>query len=336
MCSDGAGGLYLAWTDGGPLGRILATRLDGTGRVVAPWRLRGSFINSGTGGLYFPQVADDGAGGFYATWLIANVDMERATHIRADTTRAPGWPLDGMPLCTDGPDTCQYVEPSSGGLVSNGTGGAVAVWQEERAYAMFQYYSFERPYAQGIGVNGPVATLVSLVDAEATESRARVEWQVSEGGAWDVERAVGASGGWSLFQRVAPDGQDRIAVEDRDVRPGERYGYRLARGESSARETLGETWLDIPRPGDLRVASVRPNPTSGQLVLAISLQDASPASLEVFDAAGRRITARRLQGLGAGAHDVRLEESAGLPSGVYLVRLSQGGRSVATRACLVR
>jgi len=135
---------------------------------------------------------------------------------------------------------------------------------------------------------------------------------------------------------VTPDGSDRVNVHDCDVRPGERYGYRLVRGEGPDAEVMGETWLTVPLAEGLRIASARPNPAPGELRLVFALRDASAATLEVLDAAGRRVVVRRLDGLGAGAHDLRLGESAGLPSGVYLIRLSQGGRSVTTRACLIR
>ncbi len=334
LSPDGAGGVYIAWTDRGAGGRILATRLDGAGQLVPPWRLAGSLVNTGTGGLSVPRIAPDGAQGFYASWVGGY--REFATRIKPDTTCAPGWPLAGIPLCSNGPDSCQYVETFAPiHLVANGTGGAVAVWQEWRIYPEHGYVDYERSYAQGLGVSGPVPTLVSLVSADASDGCVRVEWQVSDDGGWDVERKVGERGAWELLARALPDGQDRVTVEDHDVQPGGRYGYRLGRGDGAHRETFGETWLDVPRAGELRISGARPNPTPGELHVAFALRDASPASLEVFDAAGRLVAVRRLEGLGAGAHDLRLDESAGLPSGVYLVRLSQGGRSVATRACLL-
>ena len=40
--------------------------------------------------------------------------------------------------------------------------------------------------------------------------------------------------------------------------------------------------------------------------------------------------------IGAGTHVLDLSDAADLGSGVYLVRLTQGVRSVTARACLIR
>jgi hypothetical protein len=55
-----------------------------------------------------------------------------------------------------------------------------------------------------------------------------------------------------------------------------------------------------------------------------------------MDVGGRRVLARELDGLGAGAHAVRLGEVAALPPGLYLVRLTQGARSLGVKLAVVR
>ncbi|OGF16712.1 MAG: hypothetical protein A2W00_14650 [Candidatus Eisenbacteria bacterium RBG_16_71_46] len=343
LCLDGADGVFVAWIEGGTNGVLKATRLDGAGSVVPPWQITGNEVGGGAGGRTSPRLAADGAGGFYLTWVSG---VMYATHANADGSRAAGWPLGGMPLCTNGPGLCGPVETWTTSqatwlypryLIADGIGGAVAVWNEYRWIDSLDPPStFDRIIAQRLGVDGPVPVLASLVSADASDGIVRIEWQVSGGGELDVERAIGSpESGWSFLARVAPDGLERVRVDDPAVRPGERYGYRLVRREGADPGTLGETWLTVPRAEGLRIASARPNPATGELRLAFALPDASPAVLEVLDVAGRRVVLRRLEGLGAGEHDLRLDESAALPAGAYLIRLSQGGRYVTTRACLL-
>jgi len=48
------------------------------------------------------------------------------------------------------------------------------------------------------------------------------------------------------------------------------------------------------------------------------------------------VAARKVAGLGPGFHTMTLGERAKLPSGVYIVRLIQGGRRLTARVVLVR
>ena len=52
--------------------------------------------------------------------------------------------------------------------------------------------------------------------------------------------------------------------------------------------------------------------------------------------AGRRVLARSLDGFAAGNHLLRLDPDARLAPGIYLLRLSHGGRAVTSRVCVIR
>lgn len=84
------------------------------------------------------------------------------------------------------------------------------------------------------------------------------------------------------------------------------------------------------RPG-LALAGARPNPARGVVWAAFSLPDAAPASLELFDVAGRRLVARDVGGMGAGPHLASLGAAAPLPVGLYVLRLSSAGRAISRR-----
>jgi streptogramin lyase len=79
-----------------------------------------------------------------------------------------------------------------------------------------------------------------------------------------------------------------------------------------------------------------PNPARGVLRVPVALDDSAPATLVLYDVAGREIAARPVGGLGAGRHSVTIGEGTTLPAGVYLLRLVQSGRSVTKRAVVIR
>lgn len=72
----------------------------------------------------------------------------------------------------------------------------------------------------------------------------------------------------------------------------------------------------------------------GDARVTLALPSSSPASLELFDLAGRRIWSRDVGPLGAGTHSVRVAH--GVPAGVYLARLMQGERRATARLVIVR
>jgi len=56
----------------------------------------------------------------------------------------------------------------------------------------------------------------------------------------------------------------------------------------------------------------------------------------VFDVAGRQVQSRMLQRMGAGWHVVALDQTTHLSPGVYVVRLTDSGRSLTKRGVVVR
>src|SRR5438034_1093913 len=80
-----------------------------------------------------------------------------------------------------------------------------------------------------------------------------------------------------------------VTYEDAEVRPGSRYGYRLGVPSNGAERMLGEVWLSIPSIAELHLRGLVPNPAGAELAVAFSLASGAPATLELFDIAGRRV-----------------------------------------------
>ena len=86
----------------------------------------------------------------------------------------------------------------------------------------------------------------------------------------------------------------------------------------------------------LALHGVRPNPARAGLAVSFTLASARAATLELFDLAGRRLRSVAVGPLGPGPHMLDLERGARLAPGVYLVRLTQGGRSEMARGVVLR
>jgi hypothetical protein len=87
---------------------------------------------------------------------------------------------------------------------------------------------------------------------------------------------------------------------------------------------------------DFALSGAYPNPSAGKLRVAFTLPGGQPAVLEAFDVTGRRIAVREVGSLGAGRHVVELASGKPIVAGVYVLRLTQGGRSLTTKVAVMR
>jgi hypothetical protein len=119
--------------------------------------------------------------------------------------------------------------------------------------------------------------------------------------------------------------------------------YKLSAVDRNGNESLfalvgpGQT-TDAPVETALQFAleGLRPNPALGvRMLVHFALPDGAPASLELFDLAGRRVVERPVGELGAGPHAVELSPARRLAAGVYLLRLTQGALSRSVRAVVI-
>jgi pimeloyl-ACP methyl ester carboxylesterase len=182
------------------------------------------------------------------------------------------------------------------------------------------------------------AVLGSLEGVEADAGRVRLTWftadpQINRA---TVYRRRSGDGGWAALGEIPRDGSGHLTYEDMQVAAGTRYGYRLGVQQAGGEVFLGETWVDVPKLAEFSLAGATPNPSGQNLTVTFSLPDATPARIEVVDVSGRKVLIREVGALGAGRHAVGLAEGRPLPPGVYLVRLTQGRRSLTTRAVIVK
>lgn len=312
VAADGEGGLLLTWYDYRlPGGEILASRVTPQSTLSPGWPLDGLFVSDppAPGFHYGSVISSDRSGGAYVAWQIDRTFegqpevVSFLQHLSGEGTVAPGWPVGGVRVAPS-----QFMNDPI--LVPDGAGGVIVFWDELRLHA------------QRFAADGVVAARLALASADVTRERVRLEWRGVGAGALEatLERRVG-EGEWRQMGRARPEGPDVLTFEDRDVVPGERHSYRLAYREDGVLTRTPEHRLEVPMAAALALAGFAPNPSPGAARIAFTLPDASPATLEVHDIAGRLVLRRDVGALGAGRHVVAFGHEARLGPGVYLIRL---------------
>ena len=145
-----------------------------------------------------------------------------------------------------------------------------------------------------------------------------------------TDQQTGASPYSLAIADVDGDGHLDVVTADLDAND---VAVLLGNGDG----TLGArtTSVDGTSPLSLAIAGFRTNPAPGTPVLALTLADDSPARIEMFDVAGRRVFERDLQGLGAGRHAIPLDGARSLAPGVYMIQLRQAGQVRLARGVMI-
>jgi hypothetical protein len=151
---DGTGGTIITWEDARGSGYdIYAQRLNGAG--VALWAPNGVVICSAPGDQYYSQIVPDDHGGAIVAWTDSrngNLDIFAE---RVDGSGVLQWET-AVALCTAaGNQTTYGMTPS---LISDGSGGAIATWTDERTGN-----ASSDIYAQRVNISGVVQWTVNGV-----------------------------------------------------------------------------------------------------------------------------------------------------------------------------
>lgn len=323
LAPDGQGGAIATWYDG----EIYAIRILPDGLIAPGWEEDGTRVSDPAAQRYNgpSEVVHDGMGGAFVSWDANGLAMLQ--HLTAAGQPAPGWPVGGLRVAS----TIRQDAPH---IATDGAGGAIVAWNEA---CPFFDCSRAGIWAQRFVATGIVATQLSLVNASAEADRVKLEWAgaAATGLTASVYRRGGTSP-WAPLARISADGTGHFRFEDRDVRPGERYAYRLGYLEDAAERFTGETWIEVPAGLELALAGFRPNPANGSPLVSFTLPRQGPGRLELFDLAGRRMAKHDLAGLPAGRHTLRLGAGTDLLPAAYLIRLTHAGRSLAARGVVVQ
>lgn len=328
MTPDGIGGLYVAWGDARddptyPYDlRVFVTRLDAGGARAAGWPPTGLPAGLGSTGMSLsPQLLRNDDGTIFVGWRsVTGGPVAYVQKIRPEGVCAAGWPAAGIPIsptlnpaanATSLEDFAVESAPGGAngmpgfGMVPDGAGGVYAAWIEDSRVTV------QRVDANGAGRPGwdPAGVTVATPRADGHHF-----WHPDAPG-------------------VVTDGLGGAIVTWREMAyvPMHEW-YEEIR---AAHVTSGGAVLGV---GDGVVAApalaLAPNPSTGTFRAAVTLADASPARLDLFDLQGRRLESHALAG--AGRHVVGFGVRTRLPSGVYVARLVTATRTLIARAAVVR
>ncbi|MCZ6681084.1 MAG: hypothetical protein O7E52_28015 [Candidatus Poribacteria bacterium] len=141
LVSDNAGGFYVIWWDvvGDDQWHIMAHHLDLSGKPL--WKAP-IFLSPLEGMQGEPRAVSDGQGGLIVVWQIyRNFINDDLYAQRIDREGKKRWGESGVPICT-----APGIQKDAS-ITSDGSGGMVAVWRDERDI-------FSDLYAQRIGADG--------------------------------------------------------------------------------------------------------------------------------------------------------------------------------------
>jgi len=185
ISSDGAGGAIIVWADSrGSDVDIYAQRIVSNGDVE--WTNNGRVVSAETNDQWDPQIISDGAGGAIIVWEDyrsggANWDIYTQ---RINSVGDTQWTSTGNSISIA---SLNQLNPQ---IISDGAGGAIIVWEDERGGGFISDI-----YAQRINSNGDVQwTINGNVICGATSNQRRIQiCSDGAGGAiivWQDERGT--------------------------------------------------------------------------------------------------------------------------------------------------
>ncbi|RFC32068.1 MAG: hypothetical protein DID91_2727703605 [Candidatus Nitrotoga sp. MKT] len=162
LISDGSGGAIITWQDSrsGASWDIYAQRINASG--VAQWTADGVAISTAAEDQVNPTLTSDGSGGAIITWqdsrnfgpIPFTGPRIGSTDIYAQRINASGvvqWAADGIAISTA---ANHQSDPT---LISDGSGGAIIIWQD------FRSGTYKDIYVQRINASGVVQWLANGV-----------------------------------------------------------------------------------------------------------------------------------------------------------------------------
>ncbi len=125
IISDLAEGEIITWDDTrSGQGDIYAQRIDSQGHVV--WQTNGVPICTTSGDQRTPHLVPDGGGGAIIAWVDRSGGDYDIYAQRVDANGSIRWDTNGVAICTTATDQSHLQ------LISDGAGGAIITWQDQR------------------------------------------------------------------------------------------------------------------------------------------------------------------------------------------------------------
>lgn len=141
---------------------------------------------------------------------------------------------------------------------------------------------------------------------------------------------------WRARTLVAPF---NVTKPDITAPPHPKHGpWRRMHGqlaEADLRVTAATVGVEIRHDAASFAIERLVNPTRGRIEFSVVLPGDGAAKAELFDLAGRRWLSRELPVWGPSSTEFRWDEGRNLPAGIYMLRVTQGGRAATARVVVL-
>ncbi len=132
-CSDGSGGVYVAWAEWASLDvDLYLQHFDANGNRVSGWGADGITVCSAQHTQFMPMLVPDGSGGVYVVWedyRLTGIDPDLyVTRVSSNGAFAAGWALDGRAVETQADRYSSFASP-----VADGSGGLYVVYEAQES-----------------------------------------------------------------------------------------------------------------------------------------------------------------------------------------------------------
>jgi hypothetical protein len=153
-----------------------------------------------------------------------------------------------------------------------------------------------------------------------------------------IERSSDGGRSWSPLTSALPKADGSLEFTDTLPPSSGAVAYRAVIQRGGSLRVLGTASLALGAtlPARFALATPRPNPTSGELVLELASPVDAEVTLELFDLAGRRAGATVHRRMSAGREVFTTPLARGLAPGVYLLRAGDGRTATHTRIAVIR
>jgi hypothetical protein len=358
LAPDGSGEVIVAWQDHrGSTSDVYAQRISAAG--VVQWTANGVVIAAATNDQEIPQVTSDGVGGAIVTWSDTRAGFTNADIYsqRVNSAGAVQWTGDGVALCTAANN--QYTKA----VVRDGAGGVIVAWWDNRT-GPYDVHA-QRINAAGTALwTGDGEAICTAADEQGLpmiaadgSGGAIVTWHDNRNFLTSAEdiyaQRINASGavqwptdGAALCRAtnnqwapsIVTDGAGGAIVAWQDVRNGnddDIYAQHVSGNGAIPTVVTGMT------PAlSLIVGDNYPNPFAAETSFDLTTNRASAVSVEVFDAAGRKVRSIDMGRTPAGATRLAFDglddHAHALPSGVYFYRVHAAGETVTKKMVIAR
>jgi hypothetical protein len=154
----------------------------------------------------------------------------------------------------------------------------------------------------------------------------------------DVDRSTDGGRTWARLRSVVPEADGALAFTDSTPPPGGQAVYRATIQRSGATRVLGtaSTLLGATTPATLTLVAPRPNPARDDVVLELAMPADATVTFELYDVTGRLAAPALRRTMPAGTSVFTAPLARGLRPGLYMLRASDGHRSVNARLFVVR